>query len=197
MRSFSYMFVHIWHCTIQLSNGLFGWLGWLASGTIPRATCPADQPSKQEVNGQVRSCLTSFSKKKVNNSRSHPKRSLAHDWFLLLSSLARTNDASHHWEGSRGARTFHLVQGDSDCEPVYSCKQTCCLGLCTMAWALGRTWHQPGSGENDCFLHISGAWLRVAFCRRARPTAEYREPIIKPLHLSNPGKIEIAIKWNH
>ena len=119
------------------------------------------------------------------------------DWFLSLSSLARTRDAGHRWPGS-GAMTFYLVLVHTQpaqaeiamiaslfiaIASMFSCKQTGCLSLCAVARALARAWRQPGCGENDHFLRISGAWLGVAFCIwQARPTAEYREPIIKPFH---------------
>jgi len=59
------------------------------------------------------------------------------DWFLSLPSLARTGDAGHRWPGSRGARTFCLVLAIAS---LFSCKQTGCLGLCTVASeAMGKT----------------------------------------------------------
>ena len=69
------------------------------------------------------------------------------DWFLSLSSLPRTSDAGHRWPGSRGARTFCLVlvhtqlgRAEIAIASLFSCKQTGCLGLCTVASeAMGKT----------------------------------------------------------
>ena len=63
--------------------------------------------------------------------------SVMSDWFLSLPSLARTGDAGHRWLGSQGARTFCLVLAIAS---LFSCKQTGCLGLCTVASeAMGKT----------------------------------------------------------
>ena len=85
--------------------------------------------------------------------------------------MGRTSDAGHRWLGFRGARTFCLVlvHTQSDWAEIviasmFSCKQTGCLGLCAVVRALARAWRQPGCGENDRFLCISGALLGVAFC---------------------------------